>query len=407
MNRVRRADLTLPLWALGGLSFLTSVARTVKSQGYDTVPLWNAVHALLQGDPVYTAAGAGDFLYPPSALLLLLPLGAFDLSWGNRLFFFVDLAAILVATAMLLQLFGLRWRGPAGGIALLGLSLAGPVLFTLNAGNVNGIILLGLVGMLAAARRGSWLAAGALLGGTLALKPVLAPLLVVLLLYRRWSAAAVAIAVPLVLSAPVLLAAPKSRAFFDTTLPLLLEGQDASIQEVSVSLSSMLERLAVPSELAPPLQAAMLVITAVLLWQRLRVAPVEPVEPRRLVESCTIALVGVFLASSFAFPHYGVFLLPFAVSIADSASPHRHWLSWAALFCLGSATVWYVGLLPDEANEVLAERFTFALLALVLAFWLGIRREERVAALADDLSASPDLLRGATTPGVARRGATL
>jgi arabinofuranan 3-O-arabinosyltransferase len=399
---VRRGNLTLPLWVLGGLSFVTSVARTVEAQGYDTVPLWTAVHALLAGEPVYTEQGAGDFLYPPSALVLLLPLGAFDLAWGNRLFFFVDLAAILVATAMLLELFGLRWRGLAGAVALLGLSVAGPVLFTLNAGNVNGPILLGLVAMLVAARRGSWLAAGLFLGATLALKPILAPLLVVLLLYRRWGSAAVAVAIPVLLSAPVLLAAPATRSFFDTTIPLLLRGQDTRIQEVSFSLKSTLERLSVPATMIPPLQAAVVIFTAYLLWRRWRIAPAEP---RRLVELCTIVLVGTFLASSFSFPHYGLFLLPFAISASLPSSPHLHWLTWASLFCVGSATAWYADVLPERINEILAERFTFGLLLLLVSFLLAIRFEERALA-----TSAPDEAATATAPDVAltlgaRRGA--
>ena len=401
-SNVRRGDLTLPLWVLGALSFATSVARTVEAQGYDTVPLWAAVHAMLDGGPVYTEQGAGDFLYPPSALVLLLPLGAFDLAWGNRIFFFVDLAAILVATAMLLELFGHRWRGLGGAIALLGLSVAGPALFTLNAGNVNGPILLGLVGMLVAARRGSWLLAGALLGVTLALKPILAPLLVVLLLYRRWGSALVAVAVPLVLSAPLLLAAPQTRAFFDTTLPLLLRGQDERIQEVSVSLPSVLERLSFPSALVPVSQAVVLAITATLLWRRWRIAPVEP---RRLVEVCTIVLVGAFLASSFAFPHYGLFLLPFAVSATDPSSPHLHWLTWAGLFCVGSATSWQLDLLPDGVNELLAERFTLGLVTLLVAFGLAIRFEERAATRARDQLGSRAPRDPELALPVARRGA--
>jgi arabinofuranan 3-O-arabinosyltransferase len=401
---VRRGNLMLPLWVLGGLSFVTSVARTVEAQGYDTVPLWTAVHALLAGAPVYTEQGAGDFLYPPSALVLLLPLGAFDLAWGNRLFFFVDLAAILVATAMLLELFGLRWRGIPGAIALLGLSVAGPVLFTLNAGNVNGPILLGLAAALVAARRGSWLAAGLFLGATLALKPILAPLLVVLLLFRRWGAMVAAIAVPVLLSVPVLAAAPATRSFFDTTIPLLWRGQDTQIQEVSVSLQSMLERLSVPASVVPPLQATVVVLTAYLLWRRWRIAPAEP---RRLVEMCTIVLVGTFLVSSFAFPHYGLFLMPFAISASLPSSPHLHWLTWASLFCIGSATGWYVEVLPDGINELLAERFTFGLLLLLASFFLAIRFEQRaLATSADEEAATATVADPTPTLRARRRAAT-
>ena len=394
----------LPLWVLGGLSLATSVARTAESQGYDTVPLWTAVNALLAGDPVYTERGAGDFIYPPSALVLLLPLGAFDLTWANRIFFFVDLAAILVATAMLLSLFALRWRGPAGAIALLALSLAGPALFTLNAGNVNGPILLGLAGMLVAARKGLWLVAGLSLGATLALKPILVPLLVVLLLYRRWGSVVVALTVPALLSAPVLLVAEQTRAFFDTTLPLLLRGQDVRIQEVSVSLSSMLERHSFPSALVPALQAAILAMTAILLWRLWRTVPVEP---RRLVELCTVVLVGAFLVATFSFPHYGLFLLPFVISATDPSSPHLHWLTWTALFCVGSATAWYADVLPDGINEMLAERFTFGLLLLLAAFFLAIRFEERApSSPALDEAATAHMTEAPLRLSLGRRGAS-
>lgn len=63
------------------------------------------------------------------------------------------------------------------------------------------------------------------------------------------------------------------------------------------------------------------------------------------------------------------------MSIADRSSPHRHWLTWAALFCVGAGVSWHVELLPDRVNELLAERFAFGLLALLVALWLGVARE--------------------------------
>src|SRR5438874_1853868 len=81
------------------------------------------------------------------------PLGGLDLAWAGRLFFLVDLAAVLAATALLLHLFGLCWRGLAGAISIFGLGLAWPVIFTLDAGNVNGPVLLGLAAFLLAATR--------------------------------------------------------------------------------------------------------------------------------------------------------------------------------------------------------------------------------------------------------------
>jgi arabinofuranan 3-O-arabinosyltransferase len=375
---VRARPLTAAFWTLGLLSLGTSLVPIINGgQGYDTAPLWHAVRALLDGGEVYTAKGAGDLLYPPSALLMLLPLGAFSLSWAGRLFFVVDLVTILVATALLLHLFRLRWRGFAGAIALFGISLAWPVLFTLDAGNVNGPILLGFALFLLAVERGQWTAAAVFLGLTLALKPILAPLLIVVVLYRRWKALVVALAIPGVLSALVLLAAPQARGFFSKTLPLLFHGQNQEIQDVSISLKSMAERIPIPDPVAAVMQVIILAVTVALLWWRWHR---DESEPRRLVELSSIALVGAFLASSFAFPHYGIFLLPLAVSITDPDSAHRDWITWGALFCIASPIGWQLDLLPGAVNDVLAERFTIALLVLLGCFWIALRHQSGVFA---------------------------
>jgi arabinofuranan 3-O-arabinosyltransferase len=229
---------------------------------------------------------------------------------------------------------------------------------------------------LLAATRGRWTTGGIWLGLTLALKPLLAPLLIVLILYRRWKALATAVAVPLLLSGVVLLAVPATRHFFDRTLPLLLRGQNQEIQDVSVALASVAERFSIPDPVTAAMQVAVLALTGVLVWRRWRSH--DSAEPRRLVELSSIALVGTFVASSFAFPHYGIFLLPFAVSITDPSSRYRDWLTWGVLFCLASPISWQLDVLPDRINDVLAERFTFALLLLLVSFWLALRRQPAV-----------------------------
>ena len=393
-NVTRRA--LAAAWTIGILGLGTSLVPVVNGpQGYDTAPLTTAVHALLNGSPIYTGRGAGDFLYPPSALLLLLPLGGLDLAWAGRLFFLVDLAAVLAATALLLHLFGLCWRGLAGAISIFGLGLAWPVIFTLDAGNVNGPVLLGLAAFLLAATRRRWTLAGLCLGLTLALKPILAPVLLVVALYRRWGALTVAVAVPVLLSAPLLLAAPATRAFFHTTLPLLVHGQNAHIQGASIALRSAAGRLSVPEAATHAVELLVALVTLALLWCR---RSGNPIEPRRLVELTTIALVGGFLLSTFAFSHYGIFLLPFAISLFDRSSPHRHWLTVGALFCIGARQGWELSRLPHRVDEVLAQRFTFALLVLLFAFWLGVRREAlRLSAPPTTGDAGPEPVHTAST----------
>ena len=60
-NVTRRA--LAAAWTIGILGLGTSLVPVVNGpQGYDTAPLTTAVHALLNGSPIYTGRGAGDFL---------------------------------------------------------------------------------------------------------------------------------------------------------------------------------------------------------------------------------------------------------------------------------------------------------------------------------------------------------
>ena len=199
-----------------------------------------------------------------------------------------------------------------------------------------------------------------------------ARLLLVVALYHRWKTLGIAVGIPAGLSALVILAVPSTRSFFHTTLPLLLHGQNAQIQEASIALRGAAARLSVPDPATHVIEVVVALITLALLWRRWRSSPIEP---RRVVELTTIALVGGFLLSTFAFQHYGIFLLPFAISLADRSSPHRHWLTAGALFCIATRQGWGLNRLPHRVDEILAERFTLALLVLLVAFWLGIRRE--------------------------------
>jgi arabinofuranan 3-O-arabinosyltransferase len=96
-----------------------------------------------------------------------------------------NLVGILVGSAILICVFNQPLTELAGALTVLGLSLAAPVFDTLKAGNVNGVVLLAEAVFVSAAVRGSWNLAGVGLGLSLALNPVLAPLIVLPILYRR------------------------------------------------------------------------------------------------------------------------------------------------------------------------------------------------------------------------------
>jgi arabinofuranan 3-O-arabinosyltransferase len=370
---VGKRQLVVALWTVGILNFATNLSPIIKDQGYDTVPIWRAVHALLTHGEIYTQRGAGDFLYLPSALLMLLPLGALGLRTAKAVLFFADIGAILLSAGLLLRLFGFRIAGLAGAITLCGLSFAWPVFFTIGAGNVDALVLLGFSAFLVAASRSSRTWAGIFIGLAIALKPVLVPVLLVVALYRWWRALAAAVLVPFVLSGVVLLAAPESRDYFSHTLPLLWHGQSLRIQHVSISLSSVGDNLGLPRPATDLARLLVFFAAAVLVWRR---RTSSTAEPHRLVELSTIVLVAAFLLSTFAFPFYGVYLIPFAVAAVTRSSDLHNWVTWAALFCVAVKENWHLDQLPQRLNQLLAARLTFGFLLVLVAIYLGVRHAE-------------------------------
>ena len=100
------------------------------------------------------------------------------------------------------------------------------------------------------------------------------------------------------------------------------------------------------------------------------------------------------LLSTFAFPFYGVYLLPLAVSAATPSSYVHHWVTWAALFCVGAKEAWQLDRFPDRLNEVLSARVTFGFLLVLVAIYLGVRRAEAPA-----VTAARDLARSRAEVG--------
>jgi arabinofuranan 3-O-arabinosyltransferase len=148
-----------------------------------------------------------------------LPLGLVPVDAPRWLVFASNLVGILVASAILIRVFDQPLTGLAGALTVLGLSLASAVFDTLKSGNVNGVVLLAEAVFISAAARGSSNLAGLGLGLSLALKPVLAPLIVVPILYRKGGTVLIALGIPVAMSGLVLVSAPRSRDFFSDTVP--------------------------------------------------------------------------------------------------------------------------------------------------------------------------------------------
>ena len=86
---MKARPITTAFWVVGALSLGTSLVPIVSRATIRTLAA-RSPGASRRRDGLYEK-GAGDLLYPPSALLMLLPLGAFTLNWAGRLYFVVDI----------------------------------------------------------------------------------------------------------------------------------------------------------------------------------------------------------------------------------------------------------------------------------------------------------------------------
>jgi alpha-1,2-mannosyltransferase len=160
--------------------------------GFDFRTFWEAARAVTAGHSPYPApstiassfSASGDyeyFVYPPPFVLALLPFGALPFAVAAAIYS-VLLLACVVATLAVLEVGDWRCYGLAFATI--------PVLSALRLGAVTPLLM--LLAAVAWRYRDHWLKAGAAVGCATLMKLFLWPLVVWLLLTRRWRAAAVA-----------------------------------------------------------------------------------------------------------------------------------------------------------------------------------------------------------------------
>ncbi len=152
--------------------------------GIDFLPLRHAAIDLTSGRSVYTDK---DFVYPPTAAALLLPL-----AWGSTTFAFtwwiaLSAAAPLTAAVIISRVSTVRPRLLVLGISAIVLCGGTTVTYSLALGNLTLVLVPVAVWIVVCLDRGRWTNGLATLAATLLLKPLLAPLLLVAALRRRWS----------------------------------------------------------------------------------------------------------------------------------------------------------------------------------------------------------------------------
>ncbi|MDM7489275.1 glycosyltransferase family 87 protein [Rhodococcus sp. CSLK01-03] len=373
------------VWPLAVLTVLHRVV--VKAvNGFrtdDFTPVYNAALAFLNRRPVYTANFEWvdpHYLYPPSGTLLISPIAVIDPERSRWLFIIANAIAIIVALYLLLRMFGYGLDSVLAPILLLAAFSSETVTNTLVFTNINGLVLLGEVAFLTLLLRRRDLWAGVAIGLTFAVKPILAPLLLIPFVRRQWKVFVTAAAVPLGLTLVAWPLSVDAWAFVERTTPYLFEARDYF--NSAIVGNGMYYGL--PAWLILALRVVLGLMVVVSLWLLYRYCRHD--ELFFVGTSSGVLLTASFLLGSLGQMYYSMMLFPLLMTVVLRNSVMRNWPAWLAVYGFMSYDSWLSGRWPEagRAAEYMKTTFGWSLLlivifAVLLDRYLAARREGRLA----------------------------
>ncbi len=266
---------------------------------FDT--FWQSAVALTHGADIYDTPAKLRNLNPPLLTVLLTPFAPFDAVTAYRIW--VVLTTLMVAGSILAVARELRLRAGVTALVLLGVLASSPLHGTLVLGQIYPLLLVGLVSGWIALRRGRPVLASVLFGITVALKPSLAPLLLLAAVQRRWVPFRAGIASAAVATLVGVLAAGPSSALGWLRIAFTEVTPD-SVD--NASLPGLAVRFGLPSALG--LAAGALLLAATLAWCGRRG---DHVDPAGTVVWAVVA--AALLLSPIAWHNYLMLLFPGAL----------------------------------------------------------------------------------------------
>lgn len=375
-------------YVLWPLAILTAINRVVimAVNGHfitdDFRPVYNAALAFWNRQPVYTADFSSvdpHYLYPPSGTLLIAPLAVLDPERSRWLFIAINAIAILIALYLLLRLFNLTLTSVAAPILLLGTFNSETVTNTLIFTNINGLVFLGemIFLTLLMKRRDLW--AGAALGLTFAIKPILAPLLLLPMVRGQWKVFVTAAGIPLILTAIAWPLSVDPMNFVRNTLPYLGEARDYF--NSAIVGNGMYYGL--PTGLIWGMRLGFLTIVVISLWLLWRYYRQD--ELFYVTTSSGVLLTASFLLGSLGQGYYSMMLFPLLMTVVLRNSVMRNWPAWLAVYGFMTYDSWisHRFLNPGRAAEYLSTTLGWSLLLIVIFVvllyrYLAARRDGRL-----------------------------
>ncbi|CBH48124.1 hypothetical protein A5N78_16670 [Prescottella equi] len=357
----------------------------------DYAPVYNAALAFLNRQDVYTAnfnSVDPHYLYPPSGTMLLAPIAILDPEKSRWLFILANAIAVIIALFVLLKMFDLAWNSIAAPILIFAAFSTETVSNTLIFSNINGLILLAEVAFLALLLRRRDLWAGTAIGLTFAIKPILAPLLLLPLVRGQWKVFVTAVGIPLVLMAVAWPLAADPMAFIDHTFPYLMESRDY----FNSAIVGNGTYFGLPVAMIWALRIAFAAMGAVSLWLLYRYYRHD--ELFFVTTTAGLLMVGSFLLLSLGQMYYSMLLFPLLMTVVLRNSVMRNWPAWLAAYGFLSADTWFSSRFVEEgrAVEYLKPTYGWSLLLIVIFCvlvnrYLTAKREGRL-----DKGIDPDFL---------------
>ncbi|PZT68786.1 hypothetical protein DN402_14285 [Streptomyces sp. SW4] len=351
------------LWAalaavLGALA--AEAARTGGDGGMDNAIVVRAARTWLAGGDPYADP---HFLYFPSAVLAAVPQALLPAAVLRVLVPLTVTALLALGWACALRLHGVPLGSRFSALGLLALAAGfAPFGHLVLLGNWTVTAAVALPLCLLLAGRGRWVAAGAVAGTAVALKPLLAPLALLFLFAGRWRALGALLLVPALASAAAALLMPDPAGFFTRTLPFLLRGDDGFVRlyEASRPRSCRGSGARGGGRAAGCAVAAAGVLCAHRRWRR-----ADP-GPLRLVETATGVMLSAFLVSRPSYDHYLLVVLPLLLAGLpyEGSVARRPWF-WLALVPQLPGLTW--PFLESGRRRAFRDAFTLCALAVTVA----------------------------------------
>ena len=319
------------------------------------------------------------YLYPPSGTLLIAPIALIDPERSRWLFILANAAAVIVAGYLMLKMFNLALDSIAAPILLFAMFASETVTNTLVFTNINGLVLLGEVAFmyLLLRKKDAW--SGVALGLTFAVKPVLAPLLLLPLVSKQWKVFVTAVGIPLILTAIAWPLSADPMDFVRRTAPYLAESRDY----FNSAIVGNGAYYGLPDLLVLGLRALFGVMVLVSLWLLYRYYRDDQLF--FVTTASGVLLTASFLLGSLGQMYYSMMLFPLLMSVVLRNSVMRNWPAWLAVYGFMSYDSWLSVRWPaaGRAAEYMKTTLGWSLLlivifAVLLGRYLIAKRENRL-----------------------------